>query len=356
MPVTSLLRRVSRGRPLVLAGAAALVAGCSSAPAPAPGRPAFAASESVVAEPAGRRALGTNPFVGAKWWSDPMGTPRLQALRMKKTDPDGAALLEKIADRGGADWIGEWTPNVERWVRDRVAKVTKAGGLPLLVAYRIPKRDCGMYSAGGFVKGTDYRDWIAALGRGIGDAKAVVILEPDAVPLLKKCLSDADQKERLELLAFAVRTLTSLPRTWVYLDAGHSDWIPAAEMAERLKGAGIGGADGFSLNVSNYKTTEALMAYGKDLSARLGGKPFVIDTSRNGNGPPDAPGDSEASWCNPAGRALGSPPTAETADPLCHAYLWIKKPGESDGDCNGGPRAGMFWTEQAIGLAKRAKW
>jgi endoglucanase len=36
-----------------------------------------------------------------------------------------------------------------------------------------------------------------------------------------------------------------------------------------------------------------------------------------------------------------------------HAFLWIKKPGESDGECNGGPKAGQWWTEMAIGLAKR---
>jgi len=46
---------------------------------------------------------------------------------------------------------------------------------------------------------------------------------------------------------------------------------------------------------------------------------FVIDTSRNGNGGPDAPPDSEASWCNPDGRAIGHPPTAETGVPSSRA-------------------------------------
>ncbi|MEU6524290.1 glycoside hydrolase family 6 protein, partial [Streptomyces sp. NPDC046924] len=30
----------------------------------------------------------------------------------------------------------------------------------------------------------------------------------------------------------------------------------------------------------------------------------------------------------------------ETADPLVDAYLWVKRPGESDGECKGGPKAG----------------
>ena len=35
------------------------------------------------------------------------------------------------------------------------------------------------------------------------------------------------------------------------------------------------------------------------------------------------------------------------------AYLWVKRPGESDGPCNGGPSAGQWWPEYALGLAQR---
>src|SRR5580692_11948254 len=113
-----------------------------------------------------------------------------------------------------------------------------------------------------------------------------------------------------------------------------------------------------SLNVSNYKSTSSEITYGKEISKLLGGKHFVIDTSRNGNGPPkcDEGADDETCWCNPPGRALGSPPTASTADPLIDAYLWLKKPGESDGQCNGGPKAGVFWPDKAPELARNAKF
>jgi endoglucanase len=304
-----------------------------------------------------RHAAGENPFVGAKWWEDPYSQAHLRALRAKsKGDTETAELLGKIAKNGGADWIGEWTPYVERWVDKRITLLSKNGALPYFVAYKIPKRDCGQYSAGGASKAQDYKDWIISFARGIGVRKAVVILEPDGLPLLKKCLSDADQKERIELIRFAVHTFASLPQTWIYVDAGHPDWIPAPEMAERLKAAGVAEADGFSLNVSNYKATPAVLAYGKELSTLLGGKHFVVDTSRNGNGAPDADKDSEAAWCNPDGRAVGAQPTSETGEALCDAYLWIKKPGESDGTCNGGPKAGEWWQERALDLAKRAKW
>jgi endoglucanase len=78
----------------------------------------------------------------------------------------------------------------------------------------------------------------------------------------------------------------------------------------------------------------------------------VIDTSRNGAGPaPDSPLD----WCNPSGRALGAPPTTATAGAHADAYLWIKRPGESDGSCNrGDPPAGNFVNQFAIDLARNA--
>jgi endoglucanase len=85
----------------------------------------------------------------------------------------------------------------------------------------------------------------------------------------------------------------------------------------------------------------------------VGGKHFVIDTSRNGNGP-YTQGDPAQRWCNPPGRALGETPTTKTADPLVDAYLWIKRPGESDGTCKGGPKAGEWWASYALALAENS--
>jgi endoglucanase len=46
-------------------------------------------------------------------------------------------------------------------------------------------------------------------------------------------------------------------------------------------------------------------------------------------------------WCNAPGSGLGPRPTASTGAPLVDAYLWVKTPGESDGQCDaaGGARA-----------------
>jgi endoglucanase len=122
-------------------------------------------------------------------------------------------------------------------------------------------------------------------------------------------------------------------------------------MADRLAGAGVREANGFSLNVSNYVATDKNIRYGKEISEILGGDvPFVIDTSRNGRG--EAPG---GEWCNPEGRGLGHAPTAVTGDPLVHAFLWVKRPGESDGACNGGPEAGAWFEKRALELSENAR-
>ena len=343
----------------------------SSEPAPAAEAPAPAASTPKPAEampPMPPWKHGENIFAGPKLgWVDPYSPAHLKGMMAEKKDHDPAlaALYNKIANNGGAEWIGDWTPNVGRYVGKRADMILKSGVLPYFVIYNVPKRDCGQYSAGGSEGADKYRAWITAFANSLGNRRAAVILEPDSLGLLgkkmadgKPCLSEAAQKERLDLLRFAVHTLVSLGNTAVYIDAGHSGWLKPAVDAKLLKEAGVEEADGFALNVSNYKSTSTEIPYGKEISKLLGGKHFVIDTSRNGNGPPkcDEAADDENCWCNPPGRALGSPPTASTADPLIDAYLWLKKPAESDGKCNGGPKAGDFFQDRALELARNAKF
>jgi endoglucanase len=135
----------------------------------------------------------------------------------------------------------------------------------------------------------------------------------------------------------------------VYIDAGGPGWIPASVMAARLKAAGVGQSRGFSVNVSSFNADTADLAYGDAVSKILGGSHFIVDTSRNGLG-------AGSTWCNPAGRALGKRFTAVTGDPLADAFTWIKGPGDSDGQCNGGPAAGVFWVPYAVGLGARAQF
>jgi endoglucanase len=51
---------------------------------------------------------------------------------------------------------------------------------------------------------------------------------------------------------------------------------------------------------------------------------------------------------------VGQYPTTMTGYALVDALVWVKNPGDSDGPCNGGPEAGEWWPEYALGLMQRA--
>lgn len=295
------------------------------------------------------------------FWVDPDSAAARQvtAWRGQGRTAD-AQLIERIAGRPQALWLNDPGPGPA--VRAATEAATAAGTTAVLVAYFIPHRDCGDYSGGGAASAAEYRQWIDEFAAGIGDRAAYVIVEPDAVAQMIAGCEKADAAERYGLLASAVDRIKARPHTRVYLDAGNVGWIPdERRLVAPLRQAGIAGADGFALNVSNHQTNEASSAYGHRLGGALGGaldevpggaKHFVVDSSRNGNGPYTGGGDE--AWCNPPGRALGTPPTTATGDPMLDAYLWIKRPGESDGTCRGGPRAGQWWPQYALGLASRA--
>lgn len=293
-----------------------------------------------------------NPLLNAKLFVDPESLAMLQANRYRTSNPAWAMILDRIAQQPQGLWMGEWNSNIFRAVEHFVARAKAEHAVPVMIAYNIPNRDCGLYSQGGLASGDAYRRWIRNVAAGIGSDAAVVILEPDALGHFQECLSEAQKQERMALLNDAVRVLRQNPNTAVYLDAGHPRWLPAEEMAERLLLAGVEHANGFALNVSNYVGTEENLSYGHQLSELVGGKHFVIDTSRNGAGPYEDARNEEESWCNPPGRKIGQAPTTNTGDPLCDGFLWLKRPGESDGECNGGPKAGVFWLEQALQLAQ----
>ena len=269
-------------------------------------------------------------------------TGAAQAAAQPGRSAADAAVLAELAGVPTATWLGAWSGDVTAAVRQEVAAARAAGAVPVLVTYNIPGRDCGGYSAGGVDSSAAYLQWVQAVAAGIGSAQAVVVVEPDALAQL--C---GDPAERTTLLRSAVGLLEANPGTHTYLDAGHANWVAPATMAERLRAAGGTAADGFALNVSNFETTASNVAYGQQVSSLLGGVHFVVDTSRNGNGP-------GSDWCNPPGRAVGERPTSRTGQVRVDAYLWVKRPGESDGTCNGGPAAGTFWDSYAIGLMRAA--
>lgn len=255
------------------------------------------------------------------------------------TGADRDAAL-RIAGTPQAMWVvdGSDAAAARAQVADYTARAQAADATGVLVVYAIPGRDCGAYSAGGAVE-QDYRDWVAEVAAGVV-GHPWVVLEPDALAQLGDCDGQGD---RVGMLRDAARLLDEAGAR-VYLDAGHPAWLSAQEAADRVRQVGLDHLAGFALNVSNYRTTAESREYGEQVSALTGGARFVVDTSRNGNGPGD-------DWCNPPGRALGEAPRLVDDGTALDALLWVKAPGESDGTCRGGPAAGEWWPEAARELA-----
>lgn len=268
-----------------------------------------------------------------------------------------AQEIRKIADQPVPLWVSADPAAVEANTRAYVERARLAGQKPLVVAYNIPHRDCGSFSGGGAADGGQYRQWVKGLTAALDGAGATVILEPDAVPHeISGCVDGNLRDERYELLGEAIDQLKGAGAR-VYLDAGNPGFITdTGALASALDRSGVKRADGFALNVANFWTTKDNIAYGTKISEALGGAHFVIDTSRNGAGPVGSDKvDGAPSFCNPPGRALGTPPTTQTGNALVDELLWVKRPGESDGACRPGePPAGQWYPDYALGLAKRA--
>jgi endoglucanase len=293
-------------------------------------------------------STGSGPLaMTSGFYVDPNSNPA-SWVRANGGDWRASRIQSSIASRPMARWFGNWSGDIASAVSSFVAAADAADKLPVLVAYNIPGRDCGSHSGGGAGSPDAYRTWISAFASGLGTRPAIVIIEPDAVAQLDCLSSDAERQTRLGLLRYATERFRDLaPNTWAYLDGGNARWIAADTMAQRLESAGVRNIRGFALNVSNFYTTAESGSYGSAVNTALNNRygytrAFVVDTSRNGNG-------SNGEWCNPGGRKLGTPSQIGGGAEL---LLWVKVPGDSDGQCGIAPGtpAGQFSPDLAIRL------
>lgn len=337
------LKRSGRRASMAVAAAVSVLvaAGCAGQPVAGP------APRTVTSEVRFAGDGISNPLAELPFYVDPTTSAAIAANQSVPRKPE----LDLIASTPQAWWVDQQTPinQVAGAAHRYVTAAAAARSMPVVAVYGIPARDCGGFAAGGLASGDQYRGWITELARGLGAFPVAIIVEPDALTSAD-CLAPPQRQERMELLRFAVETLARNPNAEVYIDAGHSRWLSPEELAERLNAVGVDKARGFSLNVSNFFTTSEEANYGEQVSRLTNGSHYVVDTSRNGNGPaPDEP----LNWCNPPERALGQAPTADTGYEHADAYLWIKHPGESDGECDrGDPHSGTFMVSYAVDLVR----
>jgi endoglucanase len=274
-------------------------------------------------------------------------SPEEEPGRLKSTQPREAEWLRQLAEQPTAVWFTAKTTDPLAAAGRLAQSVAGTDHYTIAVIKALPHRDCMRYITPG-LEPEAWRLWIRELARGIGETPIYWILEPEAL-LLTGCLKPEEMNARLALIEEAVLVLKTNSRAQVYIGAGHPGWLTVEEAAARLLKAGVMAADGFALNVGQYQATPDCIDYGQQIVKKMGGKSFVIDTSRNGRGALD-----RDSWCNPKNRAIGEWPMAPTGIKGLDAHLWLKQPGESDGTCNGGPAAGLWWEARAIELMRNA--
>jgi cellulase/cellobiase CelA1/aryl-phospho-beta-D-glucosidase BglC (GH1 family) len=207
-------------------------------------------------------------------------------------------------------------------------------------------------------------------------------------------------------IQYALNKFHSLPNVYNYLDIAHHGWLGWTQgaalafpfFADVVKGttAGFASMDGIITNTANYGPTKEpyLTAtetvggnpvdsvtfysydpeideidYVQEFATGLSGVgfssslPFLIDTSRNGwGGPtrPTGPGtstdlttfvneskidqrDSMGQWCNQPNQGIGAFPAVNPTAGIA-AYVWVKPPGESDGNYPGSVYNGVTST------------
>jgi len=208
------------------------------------------------------------------------------------------------------------------------------------------------------------------------------------------CRKAKSTGEYIQGVGYALAKLGALPNVYNYIDAGHHGWLgwdsnfrpfgDIAHQAATANGASVNDVAGFITNTANYspllepnfKVTDSVngtsvrqskwvdwnnyveeqtfasglrnMLVTAGFNSNLG---MLIDTSRNGWGGtarPTGPGPMTnvdayvnggridrrthaGNWCNQNGAGIGERPKAIGTGGI-DAYVWVKPPGESDGD------------------------
>jgi endoglucanase len=209
-------------------------------------------------------------------------------------------------------------------------------------------------------------------------------------------------------IQYALNKFHSIGNVYNYLDVGHHGWlgwpvnmnaaVPFFYDVASGTTAGVSSVDGFITNTANYGPTvepymtatesiggsevysstfyqydpyidEESYAAAFDTKLIAAGFPstlgFLIDTSRNGWGGTDRPTaaststvldtfvdaskidqrDDMGQWCNQPNAGLGMPPTVNPGYfANLQAYVWVKPPGESDGNYPGSVYNGVTST------------
>ncbi|KAG3107894.1 hypothetical protein PI124_g9890 [Phytophthora idaei] len=238
-----------------------------------------------------------------------------------KTDyPDLAFAISAVEEYSIAAWYTDRLSTSDRakMLKELTIKCSEDSRMTIVV-YGIPNKDCNAgYSSGGAVSSTtDYEAFLSDLTTAVGDRKVLYVVEPDALGLLAEDGGCGSKAGYLENLKVAIKALSANANAELYVDVGY--WTLEYE-AQRSK----------VVTIMKELAASGTLKGSTDMTC-------IADTSRNYVAP------TTTDWCNVLAAGIGSPPTSETNVSNLDYFMWIKPPGESDGTCNGGPAAGLFF-------------
>jgi len=307
-----------------------------------------------------------NPLLGATLFTNPgrnLAGTVIQQIRHRR--PVAAQMLQTIADQPETKRFGAFNVQPGAAVAQYLAQAEAAlpGSVPLLATYRLKHVRCGGY--GDTREEADrYRKWYEKFAQGIGNHRAIVFMEIDAL-ITMRCLSRHGVRVRTAELRAAIESMSKVPRAVVYVDAGAADAHNPRFIGIHLRRIGVGRIQGFFTNATHQDWTLREIEYGRRLVKRLGGRPhFVVNTATNGRGPLRPRNrvlQGNTFHCNPPGAGLGPRPTTLVPTGFRHldGLFWIGNPGRSAGECSktpDPPPTGTFWVDYAIALIRNADY
>jgi endoglucanase len=275
---------------VLIAGFAAAAATPQEADASARSAEPSAAARAVL-QPAALPQNPTNPLAGRKWGVY-LGRADQAYLPYTKSTPAQKRLLNKIMLRPRSQWYGHWVPNNQIAERIRAYIDNSTGGdkdvlVQIAVFRMVPWEHDACKRLPTDAEQASFKRWIRNFASAVGSSHAALILQPDGPFAL---CAPGHSKLPSHLIRYAARTLSALPNSSVYIDAGASDWPSGhPEIAARdiLIPAGVQYARGFALNSTHYVSVASDINFGSRIVAELAKrgiprKHFVIDTSKNG--------------------------------------------------------------------------
>lgn len=328
----------------------------------------------------------TNPLAGRLWGvyrgpQDQVWRPYTRSKGATRT------ALAMIAERPRTKWYAKYLPDarVRSTVTDYVAN-SQAGNpetLTQMAVFRMqPWEGEACTRPTTPAEAASYRTFIQELAAGIGAAHTLVVMQPDGPFLL--CAPDRAVKS--QLLTWATQTLSALPNTSVYIDAGAADWCQNGTAQESwrcakiLELSGIEYARGFALDSTHYTGPVDNIDRGMEIIAELvadgyTAPHFIIDTAKSGRPTmwPDMVSATPRGLRNNARTCttramqrcvtLGIPPTPRPADPqwglpepqrqqaaaYVDGFVWFGRPWLYN-------QADPFVKKRALAMAASTPW